>query len=302
MRKLEKYINNHLHFLRRMIQLGTVLFIIAIPIVNKIGYHAVNGTFYSLSLGKLDIVDPALVLQTILLTKSIHLPLLIATVIPILVTLLFGKVFCSWVCPFNFLAEFSEKLRWKFKPPTTHRNRNPKPKYYWIVFGVILMMLIITGIPVITLISMPGLITSQIADVLFYNSVGIEVLLVFFLLILEILVVSRFWCKYACPVGATLAMVQSKRTLKIKYDSSKCAQCSEKTVNPCNKSCPINLNPKQPDIYPYCYNCFECIEVCNSFGGALTIKLNRPEIIARDKTQYENMKYAKISQKDFILN
>ncbi len=266
MRKFEKYINDHLHFLRRTIQVCTVLLIVAIPLLNKIGFHAVSGTFYSLSIGELDIVDPALVLQTILLTKSIHLPLLIAIVIPILIAIFFGKVFCSWVCPYNFIAEFSEKLRRKIKPSVTYRNRNPKPQYYWLIFGIILMLLIITGVPVITLISMPGLITSQIADGLFYNVVGIEVLLVVILLVLEVFVASRFWCKYACPVGATLALVRSKHALKIKYEPGNCAKCSEKTENPCNKACPINLNPRLTDIYPYCYNCFECVDRCRDIG------------------------------------
>ncbi|MBC8215688.1 MAG: 4Fe-4S binding protein [Candidatus Marinimicrobia bacterium] len=282
MKKFEKYLNDHLHILRRMMQVGTVLFIIAVPLLNKIGYHGVNGTFYSLSIGELNIVDPALALQTILLTKSIYLPLILAIVLPILLAMFLGKVFCSWMCPYNFLAEFTEKFRKLIKPVEKQKNTNPSPQYYWIIFGIILVLLMITGIPVITLISMPGLITSQIADGILYNVVGIEILLIALLLILEVFVAPRFWCKYACPVGATLSLVKTKYALKIKYSAKSCAECKEIKENPCNQVCPLQLNPKSVKIYPYCNNCFECITTCNDVGcRALKItfqplKTNKP--------------------------
>jgi len=178
----------------------------------------------------------------------------------------FGKVFCSWICPYNFLAEFTEKFRKIIKPSDTHKNTNPNPQYYWIIFGIILILLTITGVPVITLISMPGLITSQIADGILYNLVGIEVLLVVLLLFLEVFIAPRFWCKYACPVGATLSTVKTKHALKIKYNPKDCAKCSEKKENPCNQVCPLYLNPKSSKIYPYCNDCFECVTTCNDVG------------------------------------
>ena len=115
MTSFEKYIYEHLHLLRRTIQILTVVFIFFVPFLNISGFKEIIGTFYSISFGNLDIVDPALMLQNLLLTKEIYFPLLLAGVIPLILALFFGKVFCGWVCPYNFLAEFAVKLGKKFK-------------------------------------------------------------------------------------------------------------------------------------------------------------------------------------------
>jgi ferredoxin-type protein NapH len=158
MTPFEIYIYTRLHVLRRIVQFLALAFIFVIPILNMLGFRQIIGTFYSISIGNLDIIDPALMLQTIFLTKEIYFPLLLAGIIPLILTLIFGKVFCGWVCPFNLIAEYTDKLRRKIRPGSVKiSNSNPKVHYYWLVFGTFVMLMTVSGIPIITLISMPGL-------------------------------------------------------------------------------------------------------------------------------------------------
>ncbi len=232
---------------------------------------SVSGTFYSIKIGNLDLMDPALMFQYILLNKQMYFAILLSGGIPLIIALLFGKVFCGWVCPYNLIAEFADKLRKVIRPKTTSpRNKNPKPQYYWFVFGAIVTIMAISGIPVITFISFPGLISAHIADYVFYGAIGFELLIVLLVILLEIFVVPRFWCKYACPVGATLALLRNKHTLSIQYDVKACADncpvnLRKETV--CNAACPVNLNPRKDGIYPYCLNCGACIQACYDTGG-----------------------------------
>lgn len=271
MTKIEKIFYKHLTLIRRTTQVLAILFIIIVPIINKMGFWAVSGTFYSISVGNLDLMDPSLLFQYILLNKDIHFPLLLAGAIPLIIALLFGKVFCGWVCPFNLLAEYMDRLRRLVRPKSVSiKNKNPKAHYYWFVFGSIVTIIAISGIPVITFISFPGLISAHIADYVFWGTVGFELLLVLLVVLLEIFIAPRFWCKYACPVGATLALLRSKNTLSIKYDSQACSDncpVNIKKVALCNAACPVNLNPRQDGIYPYCLNCGACIEACYTKGG-----------------------------------
>lgn len=271
----KSYILTHLHVFRRIVQIGTIIFIILVPFLNQQGYHGIIGTFYSISFGALDILDPALLLQSIILTKSFYLPLIIAAIIPILIAVLFGKIFCSWGCPFNFLSELAELLRKKVKKTVSVINTNPKARNFWIIYGSILLLVIITGIPIITLISMPGLITAQIADSIMFKTVGIELLFVLIILLTEVLLAPRFWCKYACPVGATLSLFHTKRSLRINYNSKHCSNCAVVRDSVCNVTCPLNLDPRGDDIYPYCYNCMECIDICQKNDQALNISFNK---------------------------
>ena len=139
----------------------------------------------------------------------------------------------------------------------------------------ILLLVIITGVPIITLISMPGLITSQIADSIMFKTFGIEIFIVLIILFIEVLFAPRFWCKFACPVGATLSMFHNKRSLRVNYNSKNCAACEVAKDIICNITCPLNLDPRGGDIYPYCYNCMECVDICQKNGKALNISFNK---------------------------
>ncbi len=282
MTTFEKFIYEHLHTLRRVVQFGTIGFIIVVPILNKLGHNEVIGTFYSISIGNLDIVDPALVIQSVLLTKEIHFPLLLAGFIPLLITLFFGKVFCSWVCPFNLLAEWADRIRKRIRPNQVKEDHlNPRSHHYWLIYGSILSAVAILGLPVISLISMPGLITGQIADFIFFGAVGFEISLVIIILLIEVFIAPRFWCKYACPVGATLALLRTKKTLKIKFEPGKCTYAHTRRL-PCQVACPLQLNPMRVDIYPYCYNCGDCVDACRKEGKALSFTFQPPERFAAD--------------------
>jgi len=271
MKAIRKFINSNLHLLRRISQIGSMVLIIAIPFLNKLGINILKGTYYSISIGKLDIIDPAMALQMILLTKSILFTVLLMMVVPIVIALILGKVFCSWACPFNFLAELLTKFR---KSPAIH-VRNPKTHYYWIIFVILLLMITVLGVPIIAFISMPGQISALIADAIFSNVIGIEIVLVLIILAIEFIFNRKFWCKYVCPVGATLSLFRTKKTLRITYSPKKCAKCDGKKENPCVSACPLGLNPKLSGIYPYCYNCMECVNACRKNDGALSISFEK---------------------------
>jgi ferredoxin-type protein NapH len=300
MTKFEKYLYKNLHLLRQLVQIAALLFLFAVPALNKFGYNEIIGTFYSMSIGNLDIVDPSLMLQHILLTKSIYFPLLLAGIIPLIITLIFGKVFCSWICPFNLLAEYGRKIRNFIKPVTKKGfNHNPKPHYYWFIFGLIITAVAISGLPIITLISFPGLISGQIADLVFFGTIGIEILAILLILVLEIFFKPRFWCKYVCPVGATLGLLRSNHTLAIQYNAQICTEncpINKKSESICNNACPVDLNPRQAGIYPYCINCGECIAACQNKGEkALSFTFNYNEKIRIYKPKYQIQETRRIS-------
>ena len=195
--------------------------------------------------------------------------MVIAILVPAVIAFLLGKVFCSWACPYNLLAEYADLLRKKWGKQKSVPKDNPSAKNCWILPSTLLLVAIITGIPIITLVSLPGLISAQMADIVLFGTLGIELTFVAILLLVEIFFAPRFWCKYACPQGAALGLFKSKKTLKIDYMSSRCkVQCSDDKKNfMCRAMCPLHLNPRQEGLYPFCYNCSACVEICNNTGG-----------------------------------
>lgn len=269
--RLGTHFKKHIHFYRRGLQYLTILVMILIPFFNLLGFHWISGTFYSMSFGKLEIADPSLVLQTLILPKNISLSFLIAGLIPLFMSFFLGKVFCSWICPFNLVSEWVENLRRKIKKVTSSKNANPKWKYKLIYFISLLITISFLEIPLFSLVSMPGLITAQFVDFAIFRVIGAEIGIVFFILILEFAIFPRFWCKSLCPAGLFMGVVKSKHSISVVCDSSKCGRCPNKKENPCNSACSLNLNPKEIGIYPYCNNCFECVRVCSENNNALRI-------------------------------
>ena len=265
-----------LHRLRVAVQIFSLLFLFAVPVLNVLGVHAILGTLYSLSVGEIEITDPLMALQTILLTKQIYLPLLLGVILPVLLALIFGRVFCSWMCPQNTFAEWLDTLHkryWKSHWQAAHRRpiaRNPSPFIYWTIFAVFVCATLLAAFPLLSDLSLPGIISSVLAQSILGARLGFEAVLVVLVLASEIIWARRYWCKYVCPVGAMLGVFHNRYTMHLAYEASRC-DCRLHT-EPCHYVCPLQLSPKRENIYPYCFNCGLCTAVCEKTGkAALTL-------------------------------
>jgi ferredoxin-type protein NapH len=251
---------------RRAMQLFVVLFLVAVPLLNLVGVHWVIGSLYSISVFELDIADPVMVLQTTLLTRALYGPLLLAAAIPAVLALAFGRVFCSWMCPYNTLVEWGGWVRGKLplKRRAASRNAavpaNPRPFIYWTVFAVLVVATLAAGLPLLAYLSAPGILSSQLSQGILGFGLGPELALVALLLVAEVALARRFWCKYACPVGAGLSLFRGRRTMRIVRDAERCG--CKPGGEACRAVCPLGLAPKQGDVYPYCFNCGQCLKAC----------------------------------------
>jgi hypothetical protein len=64
-------------------------------------YYAqqVRGSVWSADVGPLSLTDPLAAAESSIASKKFPWVLAVGLVIPLLVTLLLGRVFCSWICP-----------------------------------------------------------------------------------------------------------------------------------------------------------------------------------------------------------
>lgn len=263
---VKKKFYKKLNFYRKLVQILTLLFFLIIPVLLLLDFRKVIGNLYSVTIFGLDIVDPAMAVQTIILSGDFFIPMLIGVIIPVVVALVFGRVFCSWVCPYNTLAEWLNKFSNKIlrRRRKSGLNKNPKPYISWIILGIILLTTAIIGFPLLGFLSAPGIITAQMASVILGMGVGLELAVIGIILIIEVIVNKRFWCKYVCPVGRVLAIFKTPSTMRVAYNAESC-KCPL-NVEPCANDCPLDLSPTQIHLYPYCYNCGECLRTCEKTG------------------------------------
>ncbi|NCC68443.1 MAG: 4Fe-4S binding protein, partial [Clostridia bacterium] len=73
------------------------------------------------------------------------------------------------------------------------------------------------------------------------------------------LFIERFWCRYLCPLGASLAPLQKLALIKIRRDRSSCVVCGA-----CQRDCPVGLDPMATEkvTSAECLACGRCVEAC----------------------------------------
>ncbi|MCB4203918.1 4Fe-4S binding protein [Deferribacterales bacterium Es71-Z0220] len=257
--------------IRRSIQIFVFLLMFIVPVLNIFEIYFIKGTFYSIDVGSIAMADPLAVFQAIVASKSFTLTMLASIIIPIMLLLIFGRIWCSYMCPYYFITEMIEGLRKKL------RLKSNKPKYAkehlyktnvlrlsFLLFGLFVMG--IAGIPLLNLISAPGIISSQALVMVKFGYVTFEIVFILFLIVMEFFY-YKFWCRYFCPTGSFLSVLGLKRMLNVKKINEDCSMCLS-----CIKVCPMAINPMEDGQSIACNNCGDCIDNCPDNHKRPTLK------------------------------
>ena len=250
--------------IRLVILLGAFLIVAINPFVNYYLHNSfVQGWYQSLGIGALWFVSPLEGLESLLITKSIYLPSVIGMLLPLLLALLLGRVFCSWICPVTFILEIFDRLRRAINRGKHLRNTLMVAKrVLWFTLLAELLLSMIIGAPLFVFLSPPGLVGREIMMYVFFRTFAFEGTLLLLIIMLE-LATRRFFCRSFCPLGALLALVGSRRKMLVIFDNESCIDCGM-----CGQSCPMGLAPQKAEgLSAYCWNCGECIDSCRT--GAL---------------------------------
>jgi ferredoxin-type protein NapH len=187
--------------------------------------------------------------------------LLLSMALPVVLALALGRVFCGWACPQNTISELVDLAATKFGIKRPFGKRTTAATRY-VVLVAILIGTPLVGLPLASLLSAPGIISVQVAKLIYEGTLGLELGLVALIVILELFLVRRGWCNYVCPVGSFLGIFRFKKTMKVVFAEDGehvCGKCLA-----CVDACGLGLNPMEAGIYPQCHNCGECVAVCGN--------------------------------------
>ncbi len=247
---------------RLLVQFLAFLVILINPFLNYYWHiDFVQGWYQSLGIGNLWFVSPLEGLESILVSKTIYLPLLIGMLIPVLVAFFLGRVFCGWVCPINFLCELEDRF---LRLLGFKRRKDlillPKKTLWFTLVGDITLAMIL-GAPLFVFLSPPGLVGREIMMMVFFHTLALEGVIIIGVLVFN-LFTRRFFCRYFCPLGGLLAFLGQKRKFRVVRLADECKECGL-----CERACPLGLSPEKGESEsPYCWNCGECIDSCR-FGA-----------------------------------
>ena len=212
----------------------------------------------------------------------------------VLLTLVFGRVYCSVICP---LGVFQDSISWL----RAHKDKKAyqyKKEIKWLRYGVWVLFVaaLIAGVHVIVSLLAPysaygrmvqnllqplylwgnnllALMAERVGSYAFYEkevwlrSVPTLVIAVVTLVVIAVLAFKggRTYCNTICPVGTTLSFFSRFAMFRPVIDESQCVRCHS-CERKCKAQC-IEITKERVHIdYSRCVDCFDCIDTCPKGG------------------------------------
>lgn len=200
--------------------------------------------------------------------KRIFLSSFTLLAIVLIFTIFFGRVFCGYFCPLGALQEMIRGIGRRLGIKKDLELPATVDKYARYFKYLILLVIIV--------------LSYQVGDLVFrnydpYNALmhlgneweekvyGYSILIV--LLIISLFTKS-FWCRYFCPLGATLGIAKKASFFRLRRDKDTCISC-----NHCNYVCPAGLDIAKSDLVKStdCISCLNCVSECPKNSLAVSI-------------------------------
>jgi NosR/NirI family transcriptional regulator, nitrous oxide reductase regulator len=177
--------------------------------------------------------------------------------IPLVATIIFGRVFCGWVCPmgatqfFVFRKEAGKKVK-NFEPGPRLHNVLRYAKYL-VLAGLVASVFITRTTAFAAIDPFKALFN---LDFSFWLPTALLILL-----LAASLFIGFPWCKYACPLGAFFGLFSKFTFFKVKI-GEKCTNCKACHTTFCDYHAIKPGNAKPAINQSECLRCGECIARC----------------------------------------
>lgn len=212
----------------------------------------------------------------------------------VLITLIFGRVYCSFLCPLGILQDIVirarrvvDALRGKERKGAAIRYSPPVP---WVRYGVLALTLLslfggatllLTWLDPYTIAArlmasilnplaatypavaglMPDILPPLAVEA-DWGRYGVLTLLIAAIGLIPLCLAwwkGRIYCNTICPVGALLGLLSRRPLLRLGMSKDACVLCG-KCLKACKANC-IDLKNHRVDT-SRCINCYNCVSAC----------------------------------------
>ncbi len=174
------------------------------------------------------------------------LALLLMVTFTVIATVLFGRVFCGFLCPFGALQDLLDNV-----VPARFRRQVPQAVHdraLWVKYALLAGILI------------PAIAGSHVSlyqyvepfGTVFFPSSSVLLWAIALSFLVASAIVPRFYCRYVCPLGAALAigsLVSLKRIRRVEQ----CGHCKV-----CEQGCPTGAIRSEVVDFKECVRCNVC--------------------------------------------
>ena len=226
----------------------------------------------------------------------------------IVMTLLFGRVYCSFICPLGIAQDVAIYLA-KNRKGRRGGCHSSSDRYLFLRYSILLItvVLLLVGfampLGIVEPFSIFGRFITAVIKPVFvwinnflsdsglvpiypcaYSPFSLAAFLLGFGSFVAVLVFAffrnRLFCNSLCPVGTLLGLLSRFSLVKIVFNQSDCVQCGQCT-QVCKANC-IDYENKTID-YERCVACFNCLNACGP--GAIAYGKSRLKYLLGESTE-----------------
>jgi len=205
------------------------------------------------------------------------------TLVWLLATFLFGRLYCASVCPIGTFSDIFLTIRRKI--PRLNKPFSYRPRSKWAIHILwIYLLCVVAGVMTVPFIIEPwnmarNMVSSvnpqAISDTWATIGLGTTIGVCAGIISALLLALCGLWrgrefCTRFCPLGTALGFVQEYSLMHIEIDPDKCISCGKCEDN-CRAQC-IKVVSRYIDS-SRCVRCFDCVANCPS--GAIRFQPNR---------------------------
>ena len=200
----------------------------------------------------------------------------------LLLTLVFGRIYCSVICPMGVFQDLVIRVRKLLSPkgrkPKRHFVKEPRIVRYGALALVVVTALTFSQLllTILAPYSAYGRMVRSIVGLSRGESLAPALLITAAATLVVIGVCAwiwgRGWCNTVCPVGSVLGLVSRFSLFKVSIDQSQCVSC-RKCEKGCKSSC-IDIDTHTID-HSRCVDCFDCLDSCPKGGIKFRFSLPR---------------------------
>ncbi len=181
----------------------------------------------------------------------------------LVISLLFRKAFCGWLCPIATISEWlwqggRELFGRTFALPRWADIPLRALKYVLLA----LFVSVVVQMPAIELrefLASPYGLVADVKMLNFFRDASATTVGVCSALVLLSVVTKNFWCRYLCPYGALMGLVSALGPARIVRDPASCIDCGK-----CAAACPslIPVDVLRTVKTAECTGCLTCVSAC----------------------------------------
>jgi len=216
-----------------------------------------GGMTWSIRLGGIPVTDPVAAISVLGKSLRWEMGFALGLIIPLTLALLFGRVFCSYICPASLLFFSISRVRSLiakfFWLPEFSLNRG----FCWGILAGGVVTAIWIGHGVWTLLLPYFAIGQTLFHGIAYGAISFSLGSIVVFGLLDLIMGKQFTCRYVCPTGRLLGAVGTKSLFALKRDESACLDA----CTSCIDVCPMKVRPKMDESLD-CSMCGECLTIC----------------------------------------